>query len=216
MSGNIISRVTGECRIMYVIGITGGVGSGKSLVAEIASHKYNAGVLIADRLGHFVTEPGKPAFKKVTGIFGDGILGKDGSIDRKKLADIIFNDDNARSVINSIIHPEVMLYIENYINSRKGQEGYIILETAIMYETGCDKFCDETWYVYVPEDIRIKRLSENRGYTEEKSRSIIQKQKPDSFFRERAGKVIDNTGSIKDLERIITGLPTFSMPVIRK
>ena len=192
---------------MYVIGITGGVGSGKSLVAEIASKKYNAGLLIADELGHIVTEPGKPAFKKIIEMYGSGILGQDGSIDRKKLADIIFSDDKARSAINSIIHPEVMLYIEDYINSRKGQDGYIILETAIMYETGCDRFCDETWYVYVPEDARIKRLSKNRGYTEEKSRSIIEKQKPDSFFTERAGRVIDNTGSIKDLENIIAGLP---------
>ncbi len=192
---------------MYVIGITGGVGSGKSLVAKIASRKYNAGLLIADELGHVVTEPGKPAYKKIIEIYGIGILGQDGSIDRKKLADIIFSDDKARSAINSIIHPEVMLYIEDYINERKGQDGYIILETAIMYETGCDRFCDETWYVYVPEDARIKRLSENRGYTEEKSRSIIKKQKPDSFFMERAARIIDNTGSIKDLESIIAGLP---------
>lgn len=192
---------------MYVIGITGGVGSGKSLVAKIASKKYNAGLLIADELGHIVTEPGKPAFKKIIEMHGSGILGQDGSIDRKKLADIIFSNDKARSAINSIIHPEVMLYIENYINERSGQDGYIILETAIMYETGCDRFCDETWYVYVPEDTRIKRLAKNRGYTEEKSRSIIKKQKPDSFFIERAGRVIDNTGSIKDLENIIARMP---------
>lgn len=192
---------------MYVIGITGGVGSGKSLVAKIAGRKYKAGLLIADELGHVVTEPGKPAFNRIVEMYGRDILGQDGSIDRKKLADIIFNDDNARSAINAVIHPEVMLYIENYINERKGQEGYIILETAIMYETGCDRFCNETWYVYVPEDARIKRLSKNRGYPEEKSRSIIKKQKPESFFMERAERVINNTGSIKDLENLIAGLP---------
>ncbi|MCI9078252.1 MAG: dephospho-CoA kinase [Lachnospiraceae bacterium] len=192
---------------MFVIGITGGVGSGKSLVAKLASRKYNAGLLIADKLGHVVMEPGRPAFNKIIEMFGSSILGQDGSIDRKKLADIVFNNDKAWSGMNSIIHPEVMMYIENYIGSRRDQEGYIILETAIMYETGCDRFCNEIWYVYVPEDARIKRLSENRGYTEEKSRSIIKKQKPDSFFMERAGRIIDNTGSIKDLENIIASFP---------
>jgi len=192
---------------MFVIGITGGVGSGKSLVAKFLSKKYNAKLLIADELGHVVIKPGTPGYDKVIDMFGKGILGRDGSINRKKLADIIFNDDNARSGLNSIIHPEVMLYIENYINSRKGQEGYIILETAIMYETGCDKLCDETWYIHVPADIRIKRLSGNRGYTEEKSRSIIAKQKPDSFFIERAGRIIENSGKIKDLENELAMLP---------
>lgn len=192
---------------MFVIGITGGIGSGKSLVAKIAGRKYKAGLLIADELGRVVTEPGKLAFKRIVEMYGREILGNDGGIDRKKLADIIFNNDNERSAINAIIHPEVMLYIENYINERKCQKGYIILETAIMYETGCDKFCNEIWYVYVPEDTRIKRLSENRGYTEEKSRSIIKNQKPDTFFMERAIRVIDNSGSKKDLERIIASLP---------
>ena len=192
---------------MFVIGITGGVGSGKSLAAKFLSKKYNAKLLIADELGHVVIKPGTSGYNKVVDMFGKGILGKDGIINRKKLADIIFNDDNARSGLNSIIHPEVFKYIGNYIEDRKDQDGYIILETAIMYETGCDKLCDETWYIHVPADIRIKRLSGNRGYTEEKSRAIIAKQKPDSFFIERAGRVIENSGSIKDLENELAMLP---------
>lgn len=192
---------------MFVIGITGGVGSGKSLVAKLASKKYNAWLLIADELGHIVMEAGNPGYNKIVEKFGSGILGEEGNIDRKKLADIIFNNDKARLELNSIIHPEVIKYIEKYINDRKGQDGYIILETAIMYETGCDKLCDETWYIHVPADIRIKRLSAGRGYTEEKSRAIIAKQKPDSFFIERAVRVIENSGSIKDLENELAMLP---------
>ena len=191
---------------MYVIGITGGVGSGKSLVAKIASKKYNAGLLIADELGHIVTEPGKPAFKKIIEMHGSGILGQDGSIDRKKLADIIFSNDVARDELNAIIHPEVMSYIKKYINDRKDMEGIIIVETAIMYETGCNNLCDEIWYVYVPTDIRIKRLSVSRGYSEEKSQSIIGSQKPDKFFIDRADRVIDNSGSRKDLNAVIDTL----------
>lgn len=192
---------------MFVIGITGGVGSGKSLVAKIAGKKYNASLLIADELGHIVMEPGNTAYNKILERFGKDILKDNNSIDRRKLADIVFNNDKARLYINSIIHPEVIKYIEKYINDRKKQDGYIILETAVMYETGCDKFCDEIWYVHAPEDTRIKRLSKNRKYTEEKSRLIIGKQKPDKFFIERAGRVIENPRSIKDLENIINSLP---------
>lgn len=185
---------------MFVIGITGGIGSGKSLVAKFLSKKYNAKLLIADELGHIVIKPGTTGYNKVIDMFGKGILGKDSNINRKKLADIIFNDDKARSGLNSIVHPEVFKYISNYIDDRKGQEGYIILETAIMYETCCDKLCDEVWYVHVPVDIRVKRLSDSRGYSEEKSRSIISKQKPDNYFIEKADRVIENSGSINSLE----------------
>lgn len=192
---------------MFVIGITGGVGSGKTLVAKIAGKKYNANLLIADELGHIVMKPGNNAYNRIVEKFGKDILEADGKIDRKKLADIVFNNDNARLYINGIIHPEVIKYIEDYINSRKSQDGYIILETAVMYETGCDKFCDEIWYIHAPADTRIKRLSKNRKYTEEKSRLIIDKQKPDKFFMERAGRVIENPGSIKELENTINSLP---------
>lgn len=179
---------------MFVLGITGGVGSGKTLVAKLISKKYKASLLIADRLGHIVMEPDNPAFEKITSRFGKDILGSNGKIDRKKLADIIFNDETARSALNSIIHPEVISYIRKYIDDRRDKDGVIVLETAIMYETGSDKLCDEIWYVYVPADIRIKRLSDNRGYSEEKSRSIIESQKPDEFFTDRADRVIDNSG----------------------
>ena len=186
---------------MYVIGITGGVGSGKSLVANKLKELYNAELLIADELGHIVTMPGDLGYQKIKERFGEDIIDKEGFIDRKKLADIIFNDDNARKDINAIVHPEVMSYIEKYISERKDKKGYIILETAIMYETGCDKFCDEVWYVYVPADIRIARLKENRGYSYDKSCAIIKKQKSDNYFIERADFVIDNSGSIEELEQ---------------
>lgn len=191
---------------MFVLGITGGVGSGKSLVAKRISKKYNANLLIADKLGHVVMKPESLGFKKIICRFGENIVGSDGTIDRKKLADIIFNDDSAREELNSIIHPEVMSYIRQYIDDRKDMNGIIIVETAIMYETECDKLCDEIWYVYVPADIRIKRLSASRGYSEEKSRAIIESQKPDKFFIDRADKIIDNAGSKGSLTSVIDAL----------
>lgn len=192
---------------MYVIGITGGVGSGKSLVAKKLEELYNVELLTADELGHIVTMRGYLGYKKVKERFGEDILDKDGFIDRKKLADIIFNDDDARKDINDIIHPEVISYIQNYISERREKKGCIILETAIMYETGCDKLCDEVWYVYVPKDIRIERLRKNRGYSYKKSCAIIEKQKSDMYFIEKADFVIENLGSIEELEQNLRILP---------
>lgn len=191
---------------MFVLGITGGVGSGKSLVAKRIGKRYNANLLIADKLGHVVMEPGNSGFNKIIYKFGEDIVGSDGAINRKKLADIIFNDEKARAVLNAIIHPEVMSYIKKYIDDRKDMDGIIIVETAIMYETGCNNLCDEIWYVYVPTDIRIKRLSASRGYSEEKSQSIIGSQKPDKFFIDRADRIIDNSGSRNDLNAVIDTL----------
>ncbi len=191
---------------MFVLGITGGVGSGKSFVAKRIGKRYNAHLLIADKLGHVVMKPGSSGFRKIVYKFGEDIIDSDGTIDRKKLADIIFSNDVARDELNAIIHPEVMSYIKKYINDRKDMEGIIIIETAIMYETGCDKLCDKIWYVYVPADIRIKRLSVSRGYSEEKSQSIIESQKPDKFFIDRADRVIDNSGSRNSLNAVIDTL----------
>lgn len=185
---------------MYVIGLTGGVGSGKSYVAQRLSEIYGAKLLIADELAHIVMEKGTSCHKKIVESFGREILGDCDEIDRKKMADIIFKDNNARKKLNDIVHPEVINYIKKYIDDRKDREGIIILETAIMYESNCDKFCDEVWYVYVPADIRIKRLSDNRGYSEEKSRAIISKQKDDQFFIEKADRIIKNDASFKELE----------------
>lgn len=186
---------------MYVIGLTGGVGSGKSYVAHRLSEMYDAELLIADELGHVVMKNGKKCHEKIVEEFGKDILDSDGEIDRKKMADIIFKDNEARKRLDDIVHPEVIEYVARYIDERKGMDGIIIFETAIMYECKCEQLCDEVWYVYVPADIRIKRLSDNRGYSEEKSRAIIANQKPDVFFTEKADRIIKNDGSFEELDK---------------
>ena len=185
---------------MHVIGLTGGVGSGKSYVAHRLSEMYDAKLLIADELGHVVMSKGTACYNRIVELFGTEILEKDGEIDRKKMAEVIFGDVSRRKLLNDIVHPEVIEYIKHFIDERKAKDGIIILETAIMYESGCDRFCDEVWYVYVPAKVRIKRLSDNRGYTEEKSESIIANQKADDFFLSKADKIIRNDGSFEDLE----------------
>lgn len=188
---------------MRVIGLTGGVGSGKSYVARRLQERYGVELLIADELGHVAMEPGTDSFAQIVALFGKSVVRENGTLDRQRLAEIIFHDPQALATINEIVHPVVKAYLIDYIDRRRNRDGTILLENAIMYETGCDALCDEVWYVSVPEELRIRRLMADRGYTEEKSRAIIAEQHPDSFFRERADRVIDNAGEKQRLDQIL-------------
>lgn len=186
---------------MRVIGLTGGVGSGKSYVAHCLQKLYGMELLIADELGHVAMEPGTDSFDRIVARFGADLVMEDGRLDRKGLADIIFHDPQALTDMNGIVHPAVKEYLADFISKRQELSGTILLENAILYETGCDAFCDEVWYVSAPEEIRIRRLMADRGYTEDKSRAIIVSQQPESFFRERADRIIDNAGSRQELKK---------------
>lgn len=191
---------------MKVIGLTGGVGSGKSLVAQILKEETGAELVITDDIGHIVMAKTGSAFKPVVERFGNEIVSEIGEIDRKKLADIVFNDKEAIKALNDIVHPKVKEYIEEYIESRKEKEGNIILESAILFETECDKYCDEIWYVYVPRNIRIERLKESRGYSLKKCEAVMASQKPDEFYIEKSDRVIKNNGSVEKLREYLKNI----------
>lgn len=188
---------------MRVIGLTGGVGSGKSYVARRLQERFGVELLIADELGHVAMEPGTDSFAQIVSRFGESVVGQDGTLDRQRLAEIIFHDPEALTAMNEIVHPVVKAYLIDYIEQRRDRDGILLLENAILYETGCDALCDEVWYVSVPEEIRIRRLMEDRGYSEEKSHAIMAKQRPDAFFRERADRVIDNAGEKRLLDQML-------------
>lgn len=191
---------------MRVIGLTGGVGSGKSYVAHYLEEHGQMELLIADELGHIAMQPGTESFRQIVTRFGEQVLCEDGSLNRAKIADIVFGNPSAMEDLNAIIHPVVKSYIADYIRERQDCLGTILLESAILYETGCERFCDEVWYVHVPEELRIRRLCADRGYTEEKSRAIIARQQPKEFFLEHADRVIENVGTKQDLEKILESM----------
>lgn len=193
---------------MYVIGITGGVGSGKSYAARRLQEKLGATLLIADELGHVVMEPGRSAYRQIIEHFGDDIVSPDGSIDRTALAAVVFADAKARDWLNQVIHPAVLEYIRDTIDNNRTRSGILLLETALMYETGCDSLCDEVWLVYVPEEERIQRLASDRGYSEQKSKAIIQSQLSETLLREKVQRIIPNDGTKEDLERTLDTLLT--------
>ena len=179
---------------MKVIGITGGVGAGKSSVLALLKEMCSCDIIQADLVARNIYHSGNIGFKKVVDIFGEQIVGEDGEINRPLLADIIFKNPNKRIVLNSIIHPLVKQEIINQINNHKiaGDVDYCFVEAALLIEDHYDIFMDEIWYIYVSEDERRKRLAASRGYSDEKISDIFKSQLSDAEFRKHADKVINN------------------------
>lgn len=183
-----------------VIGITGGVGCGKSTVMNLLKERYQAKVLEADRLGHRALEPDSPVYQEIRETFGSSILREDGQIDRKKLADVIYGDDGKRKELNAIVHPYVLEQIRQALVDWR-EEPLVCLETALLFETGCETFCDEVWCIVSDRQIRLRRLMETRGYKREKAEAIMNVQMTDEEWIRRSDVCIVNNGDLEELER---------------
>ena len=185
---------------MKIISITGGVGSGKSEVLEILENEFDAKIIKADEVAHQLMEPGKKGYQHVIGALGDSFLNKDGSIDRKKLAALIFQNKDAVEKMNEIIHP--MAWDEIFYEVNHSDKEIIVVEAAL-YDDEHNGMFDENWYVYTSVQNRIRRLMESRGYSEEKCRGIMANQASEDDYRSFATRVLDNNGSIEDIKRQI-------------
>lgn len=185
---------------MRVIGITGGVGSGKSSVLKLLKERFNAYILMADDIAKETMCRGNAGYEQVVEMFSEDILDKDKNIDRAKLATIVFHNENKRIVLNSIIHPLVKKIILNKINELKIADtyDYVFVEAALLIEDHYDVICDELWYIYVPADIRRQRLKDSRGYSDEKIDSVFKSQLNEEAYKKACINVIDNSKDIED------------------
>ncbi len=192
-----------EDKKMEVIGITGGVGVGKSLVVKLAEEIPFVKAIKADEVGHLAMEVGQTSYEKIVDLFGMEILNEDKTINRKKVAEIVFADNDKLEALNSIIHPFVREYIENAVRKAKieGKYDYFIIEAAILLETGYQEICDEIWVVTAKEDIRRQRLKETRGYSDEKITAIMNEQMAEQEFLSHADAVIENNEDIEQVKR---------------
>lgn len=182
-----------------IIGVAGGVGSGKSTVLDILRQKHDAVICMADELGYEVMRPGTTGFDRIREAFGEMILSPEGEIDREHLARRVYCDPDQLRRLNGIIHPLVLLEIRKRISGRD-RSRLFILETALLFETGCDQMCDEVWGVITEDEIRIQRLKDSRGYTREKSESIMRNQYSNDTLRTLCKRVLVNDGELRDLE----------------
>ena len=183
-----------------VIGITGGIGCGKSVVMDLLEKEYGAAVILADTVGHDLMKPGAINYNGILERFGTDILLENGEIDRKKLGALVFGNQDNLNALNQITHPNIINEIQSRINTYLKDDAvtFVCLESAILFDTGLDKLCDTTWYVYANEKVRIERLMAGRDYTEEYCKTVMAKQTGEDVYREKSDIVIDNSGSVND------------------
>ena len=191
---------------MKVIGVTGGIGSGKSTVSKILS-ELGAKVVDADKIGHQCYLPGTETFQDVVTAFGREIVAKDGNIDRKKLGAIVFKDPEALARLNKIVHPRMYKMMAEQIEAyRRNGETVVIMEAAILFEAGWTPLVDEVWVTVASEPTVVKRVKERTGLPEEQIRSRIRSQLSNEERTRKANVVIQNDSSIEDLREKVAEL----------
>ena len=183
---------------MKVLGITGGVGAGKITVLAYLKERYGARVIQADQVGHLLQQPGESCYRRIVELFGREILNADETISRPKLGAIVYADPQKMARLNAIMHPSIRRFIKAEVEAEreKREVPFVTIEAALLLEDHYDEICDEIWYVYATDAVRIERLKVSRGYSEEKCRSIMANQKKESDFRAACRLVIDNSSDI--------------------
>ena len=190
---------------MRFIGITGGVGAGKSEILDYIRKHYSCEIYLADQVAHLVEQPGTEAYEELLALLGKDVAGRDGRIDKGLMADRIFTDPSLLERVNGIIHPAVKTFLlERLARARAaGETDFFFVEAALLIEGGYLALVDEMWYIYADEAARRQRLKASRGYSEEKIARIMSSQLGEAQFRESCDFVIDNSGNLAESYRQI-------------
>lgn len=188
---------------MIVVGLTGGIGSGKSTVAGLLASR-GATVVDADLLARDVLAPGTPGLAAVVARFGAGVVGDDGSLDRRALADVVFPDPAALGDLNAIVHPAVRARIDGRLAALGSGDGVVVLEVPLLVESGRSYGAAAVIVVDCPEDVALRRLVDERRMDEGDARRRMAAQILRADRLAAADIVIDNAGSVADLERQVT------------
>jgi len=185
--------------IKLIVGLTGGIVGGKSTVA-LMFKELGAKIVDADKLGHSVILPHRPAWKKIVRLFGKDILQNNLTIDREKLGKIVFTNQPLLKKLNEITHPEITKLIRKEINLARNkthnQENILIIDAALIYETKIDRLMDKTIVVYIDENEQIKRLIKRNNLTKKEALQRIKSQMPMKEKVKIADYVIDNSNSL--------------------
>jgi len=191
----------------YIIGLTGSIGTGKSVVRRMLEHLGAYGI-DADALAHRAMAKGAPGYEPILNTFGQFLLTPDGQIDRGRLGRIVFNDPQALAALEAIIHPLVLQAVDVLI--RRSMHKVIVVEAIKLLETNLVDMCDGTWLVYTPPEIQMMRLVQNRKMTEKEAWSRINSQVPQESRFGRADAIIKNVGSFDDTwQQVVTAWQRF-------
>ncbi len=186
---------------MMIVGLTGGIASGKSLVARVFQD-LGAHVICADKIVHGLLEPGQPAWEEVRAHFGSRIENPDETIDRRKLGEIVFSDDVQRAWLNRCLHPRVFEVFATQIRHLADREpdAIVVLDAALLIETGYHKKMDKVVVVFAEEEQQMKRLMERESFSAEQAAARIRSQMPLVEKKRHADYVINNTSDRTDTE----------------
>ena len=183
---------------MKRIGITGGVGAGKSQVLERLSSRWQVPVIHTDLVARAIMEPGQEGLRQVVEALGSSFLEPDGSLCRPALAKLIFEQPKARETVDRITHPLVWRLVQEELDRLENQgKAAAVVESALFDQESAAMF-DGLWYVWAPDEVRTSRLMESRGYSLDRCRSMMASQQGDEEFRRLADRIIDNSGSWED------------------
>lgn len=177
-----------------VLGITGGVGAGKSRILEILKQEYGARIIQADQVAAALEAPGEPGLLALTGLFGTEILDRDGSLDRKAFARRIFTDEKALDMVNQVIHPMTWKKIQEMLEQEPCP---VTAVEAALFNEESRSLCRHLVFIDTSEENRILRLMEGRGYSREKCLDIMKNQPDRAYFLQLSDYVIDNNGSLE-------------------
>lgn len=190
---------------MKVIGITGGVGAGKSEILNYLKEHTNCRIIMADKVAHELERRGNVCYDKIVALLGHEILAENSEIDKGKMAGRIFADEALLKQVNEIVHPAVKTYITAAIDEERKacRYAYLFIEAALLIEDGYDSIVDEMWYIHTDDDVRRDRLRTSRGYTDEKIDNIMRGQLSKEEFYGHCSVVIDNSKALTDAYRQI-------------
>jgi dephospho-CoA kinase len=185
---------------MLTIGLTGGIGSGKSTVSKLLA-ELGAPIIDADQVGHAIYAPDGPAYPGMIAAFGEGILAPDRTIDRKKLGPIVFADPAALKRLNSIVHPKMFARMREMVDAMRtgGERKPIVIEAAILIEANWQPLFNEIWLVVASRERVIERVERDRGLKPEQTEARIRAQLSDDDRRKYATTVVTNNGTIDEL-----------------
>ena len=190
---------------MLLVGLTGGLGSGKSTVARLLERR-GAVVVDADELARRAVEPGTPGYRRVVQEFGPEVLTAEGRIDRDRLAGVVFADPGARRRLEAIVHPEVARLFAEAVAPFRESDRVVVYVVPLLVETGLQEAFDEVVVVSAPEEVRLARVMTERGMSEADARARMRAQVPEEDRLRAAGHVVPNDGTLEDLERRVDRL----------
>jgi len=184
-----------------VIGITGGIGAGKSRVITWLAAEYSLELIEADKTGAELMHPGKAVFSALVERYGTDILCDDGTIDKTALSKLAFRDEESQKEINALEHPLIRAEILRRIRSSRYR--FVLLEAALLKEGGLVPDCSEVWYIHTDREVRIERLMSSRGYTREKCEAILALQLSEEEFTGISDRVIENGRDFEETKKAL-------------